>query len=107
MSEQRTLDSIRVDTPAPPHVPKDRIVDLCFATGGLPNDLVDPGSDIPGLLFNAAHGGMDLPGRGSWVVTHCDDIDRVYTDNEYFSNKGANQCTQPMNEQRGGIKYEC
>ena len=42
MSEQRTLDSIRVDYPAPPNVPKDRIVDLAFAIGNVPNDLVDP-----------------------------------------------------------------
>jgi cytochrome P450 len=97
-SEHRTLDSIRVDIPAPAHVPKERIVDLSFAMGGLPNDLVDPyepcewlaGADIPRLLFNAAHGGMGgVAGRGSWVVTHYEDIDRVYTDNEYFSNKGA------------------
>jgi cytochrome P450 len=98
MSEHRTLDSIRVDLPAPPHVPKDRIVDLSFAMGLLPNDLVDPyepcewlaGEDIPRLLFNAAQGGLGgLGGAGSWVVTHYEDIDRVYTDNEHFSNEGA------------------
>jgi cytochrome P450 len=98
MSVHRTLDSIRVDSPAPAHVPKDRVVDLSFAMGGLPNDLVDPyepcewlaGADIPRLLFNAAHGGMGgFGGGGSWVVTHYEDIDRVYTDNEHFSNKGA------------------
>lgn len=98
ISEQRTLDSIRVDLPAPPHVPKDRIVDLSFAMGGLPNDLIDPyepcewlaGADIPRLLFNAVQVGLGgLGAVGSWVVTHYEDIDRVYTDNEHFSNKGA------------------
>lgn len=39
---QRTLDTIRVNYPAPPHVPKDRLVDLSFALGLAPNDLVDP-----------------------------------------------------------------
>ena len=101
MPEQRTLDSIRVDYPAPPHVPKDRIVDLSFAMGGVPNDLVDPyepfewlaGPEIPRLLYNTPpEGGLGAisgMGNGNWVVTHYEDIDRVYTDNEYFSNKGA------------------
>jgi cytochrome P450 len=104
MPETATLDSIRVDYPAPPHVPKDRIVDLSWALGSTPNDLVDPyepfewlsGQEIPRLLFNpptpsalasAAGGGGGM--QGSWVVTHYDDIDRVYTDNEHFSNKGT------------------
>ena len=99
----RTLDSIRVDYPAPPHVPKDRVVDLSFALGSTPNDLVDPyvpcewlnAPEIPRLLFNApvpgsgqgsAIGGSS---RGAWIVTHYEDIDRVYTDNEHFSNKGT------------------
>ena len=101
MPEQRTLDSIRVDYPAPPHVPKDRIVDLSFAMGGVPNDLVDPyepfewlaGPEIPRLLYNTPPegglGSISGMGNGNWVVTHYEDIDRVYTDNEYFSNKGA------------------
>jgi hypothetical protein len=42
MQYPRTLEAIRVDRPAPPHVPKDRIVDLTFAMGQIPNDLVDP-----------------------------------------------------------------
>jgi cytochrome P450 len=101
MPEHRTLDSIRVDYAAPPHVPKDRVVDLSFAMGGVPNDLVDPyepyewlaGAEIPRLLYSMpsqqampAISGMR---NGNWVVTHYEDIDRVYTDNEYFSNKGA------------------
>ena len=99
----KSLDEIRVDYPdAPPNVPKDRIVDISFAMGGVPNDLVDPyepfewlnGPGIPRLLFNkpsisamgaAAGGGM----QGNWVVTHYEDIDRVYCDNEHFSNKGT------------------
>jgi cytochrome P450 len=100
MAQQRTLDSIRVDYPAPPHVPQDRIVDLGWAMGSTPNDLVDPyepcewlaGAEIPRLLFNPAppQGGSLLGGsNGSWIVTHYEDIDRVYTDNEHFSNKGT------------------
>jgi cytochrome P450 len=101
MQDHRTLDSIRVDYPAPPHVPKDRIVDLSFAMGGVPNDLVDPyepfewlaGADIPRLLYNiptqSGLGAVTGMGNGNWVVTHYEDIDRVYTDNEHFSNKGA------------------
>ena len=38
----RTLESIRVNYPAPTHVPKDRLIDLTFARGLMPNDLVDP-----------------------------------------------------------------
>ena len=99
----RTLDSIRVDYPAPPHVPRDRVVDLSFALGFVPNDLVDPyepcgwlsGPEIPRLLYNAPVPGskgssaISGGGRGSWVVTHYEDIERVYTDNEHFSNRGT------------------
>lgn len=101
MTTPLTLDSIRVDRPAPAHVPKDRVVDISFAMGGVPNDLVDPyepfewlaGVEIPRLLYNlpaaqnyAAVSGM---GNGNWVASHYEDIDRIYTDNEFFSNKGA------------------
>lgn len=103
MSAPRTLDSIRVDFPnAPAHVPKDRIVDLSWAMGGVPNDLVDPyapfdwlaGEDIPPLLFNppgrsALGAGIAGVGAGNWIVTHYKDIERVYTDNDHFSNKGT------------------
>jgi cytochrome P450 len=97
----RTLDSIRVDVPVPDHVPKDRVVDLSWATGGLPNDLVDPyepcawlnGPEIPRILYSAPRpGGFGSAlggGRGNWIVTHYDDIERVYSDNETFSNKGT------------------
>jgi cytochrome P450 len=97
------LDELRVDYPdAPAHVPKDRIVDISFAMGGQPNDLVDPyapfewlnGPDIPRLLFNKPSGmGMEaIAGGGStgnWVAAHYEDIDRIYCDNEHFSNKGT------------------
>ena len=99
MSSQRTLESIRVDYPAPPHVPKDRLVDLNWAIGFTPNDLTDPyepckwlsGPEIPRLLYNPPRpdGGSPFGNKGTWVVTHYEDIDRVYTDNERFSNKGA------------------
>ena len=96
-----TLDSIRVDYPAPSHVPKDRLVDLSWALGSKPNDLTDPyepcdwlnGPDIPRLLFSPAPPGAASviagASRGSWVVTRHEDINRVYTDNEHFSNKGT------------------
>jgi cytochrome P450 len=102
MSDQPTLDSIRVDFPgAPAHVPKDLIVDISFAMGNTPNDLVDPyepsewlnGPEIPRLLYNippkSGLGTVTSQGAGNWVATHYEDIDRIYTDNEHFSNFGA------------------
>jgi cytochrome P450 len=97
---QRTFASIQLDMPAPAHVPKDRVVDLTWATGSKPNDLRDPYEPcgwlaepgIPRLLFNPPmpnSGGLAGGSKGAWVVTHYEDIERVYTDNEYFSNKGA------------------
>jgi cytochrome P450 len=100
VADQPTLDSIRVDLPAPPHVPRDRVVDLSWANGTMPNDLVDPylpfewlnGPDIPRLLYSPAKpgGGSALGGgRGNWIVTHYEDIERVYCDNDLFSNRGT------------------
>jgi len=101
MSGPNSLNSIRVDYPAPGHVPRDRIVDLTFAMGSVPNDLVDPyepcgwlaGPDIPRLLYNppskSGLGALAGAPNGTWAVTHYEDINRVYTDNEYFSNKGT------------------
>ncbi len=105
MSQAQTLDSIRVDFPnAPDNVPKDLIVDLSFAMGGVPNDLVDPyeptdwlaGPDIPPLLYNVpANAGLGAAigggagARGTWVATRYKDIERIYSDNEFFSNKGT------------------
>jgi cytochrome P450 len=94
VTPKRTLNSIRADFPAPPHVPKDRLVDLSWALGFMPNDLIDPyepcdwlnGADVPRLLYSPMTFGDR---KGTWVVTHYDDIERVYTDNDYFSNKGA------------------
>jgi cytochrome P450 len=101
MAEARTLDSIRVDVPVPPHVPKDRVVDITWAIGSVPNDLRDPyepcgwlsGPEIPRILYNAprqgGYGSALGGGKGNWVVTHYEDIERVYTDNECFSNRGT------------------
>lgn len=99
-SPRSTLAAIQVDLPAPPHVPRDRLVDLTWATGSRPNDLRDPyepcgwlaDPEIPRILYNPPiPGSTSLAGgsRGAWIVTHYADIERVYTDNEYFSNKGA------------------
>ena len=97
MVHRRTLESIRVDRPAPAHVPKDRVVDLGWALGFTANDLVDPyepfewlaGPEIPNLLYNAVPPNAMGGGKGAWIVTHYKDIERVYTDNVFFSNKGA------------------
>src|SRR4051794_17972347 len=100
-TDLRTLDSIQVDRPAPPNVPEDRVVDLTWAIGSTPNDLVDPylpcewlaDPEIPRLLYNAAPPGggsaLSSNNRGSWIVTHHADIERVYSDNELFSNRGT------------------
>ena len=101
MPKEHTLEAIRVDFPVPPHVPKDRVVDLSWAIslGGGSNDLVDPyepvgwlnGPDIPRILYTVTPGGGGglSAGGGAWIVTHYEDIERVYTDDETFSNKGA------------------
>jgi len=101
MTNTATLDAIRVDFDAPDNVPKGRIVDLSFAMGSIPNDLVDPyapcewlaGPEIPRLLFNPpARSGLGAASgnrTGSWVVSHYEDIERVYSDNEHFSNAGT------------------
>jgi cytochrome P450 len=111
MQPVRTLDSVKVDYPAPDHVPKDLLVDLNWAMGLIPNDLVDPyepcgwlaGPEIPPLLFEPVNpdrpsGGLSPGTNGSWVVTHYDNIERVYTDNEHFSNKGTAEFQQMIGE---------
>lgn len=101
MSQKRTLESIRVDHSVPSHVPRDNVVDLSWAMGLLPNDLVDPyapcewmvDADLPRLLFNPAQpnspGGISRAGIGTWVAHRYEDIERVYSDNDHFSNKGT------------------
>lgn len=102
MTYPQGLDAIRAEFDAPPHVPDHLKVDLNFAMGGVPNDLVDPyepfawlnGPDVPRLLFgragrSALASSSGSAAAGNWVVTHYADIDRVYTDNEHFSNKGT------------------
>lgn len=84
-------------------MPKDRLFNLTWVLGSVPNDLVDPyepfgwlnGPDVPRLLYNpgdpARASGSTISGgvKGAWMVTHYDDIERVYTDDEHFSNRGA------------------
>lgn len=103
MPGPRSLDPIRADPAgAPAHVPPELVVDLSWALNGRPNDLVDPyapcdwltGPDIPPLLFDRPAGPSLLSAiagqdAGSWVVTRYEDIERVYSDNEFFSNKGT------------------
>jgi len=86
-----------VDLPAPPHVPRDRIIDLRFAGGGVPNDLPDPylpcdrlrDPDVPRILWQP----YDFAGHqgGCWTVAHYEDIRRVYEDNDLFSTEGVAQ----------------
>jgi cytochrome P450 len=103
MNYPASLDAIRTDYPdAPAHVPKDLIVDISWAMGGVPNNLVDPyepfdwltNRSLPPLLYNKPSGmGMEaISGggqRGNWVATRYEDIDRIYCDNDHFSNKGT------------------
>ena len=110
MSLPKTLEDIRCNRPAPDHVPRELCVDLGFALGMFPNDLVDPyepcrwlsGADIPRILFNpaAANAGAGVAGgsKGAWVVTHYEDIFRAYSDNELFSNKGAAEFQRMIGE---------
>ena len=111
MSAQ-TLDSIRIEAEVPAHVPRDRVVDVSFAMGGEPNDLVDPyepfewlaGPEIPRLLWQPVMGNSALAAGaggsriGNWVVSHYVDIERVYTDNDHFSNKGTAEFQQVIGE---------
>lgn len=85
------------DAPAPAHVPRERVIDLRFATGEVPNDLPDPyveadklrAPGVPRILFNPlASGGRK---SGAWTVSHYEDIRRVYEDNSLFSTEGAAQ----------------
>jgi cytochrome P450 len=100
----QSLDALRTTMEnRPDNVPEDRVVRLPMGMNANANDLVDPyepfdwlaSADIPRLLYNPASG-MELSevagggsSPGNWVVTHYDDIDRVYCDNECFSNKGT------------------
>ena len=60
----QTLESIRIDADVPANVPKDRVVDMTFAMGGVPNDLVDPylpvawmtEAELPRLLYQPVLG---------------------------------------------------
>lgn len=87
----------RAGMPAPDHVPPDRVLDLRFAMGGVPNDLRDPyalcdrlrAPGVPRLLwYPYAFGTFTC---GGWTVAHYEDIRRVYEDHENFSNVGVAQ----------------
>ncbi len=108
-----SIKEMQVTWPAPDHVPAELKVDLNWAMGMQPNDLVDPyepcgwlaGVDVPRLLYNPAppEGRTGLAaaagaGRGNWIVTHYADIDRVYSDNDLFSNKGTAEFQRMIGE---------
>lgn len=100
----QSLDAIRTTMEnRPDNVPEDRVVNISSGMNTYANDLVDPyepfgwlaGEDVPRLLYNPATG-LDLaavagggPSAGNWVVTHYPEIERVYADNDYFSNAGT------------------
>lgn len=109
----KSLKEIQVDWPAPDHVPAELKVNLAWASGMQPNDLVDPyapcdwlsGPDVPPLLYTPADpspqagGGVTAGGqRGTWVVSHYVDINRVYSDNDFFSNKGTAEFQRMIGE---------
>ncbi len=89
------IDIERIDHPAPPHVPRDLVVDVRFANGGTPNNLPDPyllcdrlrDPDVPRILYSP----FDFAGQtgGQWTVSHYGDIRRVYEDNELFSTESV------------------
>lgn len=87
----------QVDEAAPPHVPRDRVVDIRFAMGHAPNDLLDPyaatdalrAPGVPRLLYSPYPFGDKS--HGTWTVAHYADIQRVYEDNAVFSTKGVAQ----------------
>jgi cytochrome P450 len=95
MLQSRTLESIKVEHRAPAHVPRDRVVDLSWALGSETNDLVEPyapcawllNNDVPRILYDPT---PRLAGaNGAWVVTHYEDIRRVYEEYQTFSNVGV------------------
>ena len=109
----KSLNEMQVDWPAPDHIPPELKFDLGWALGMTPNDLVDPyapcgwlaGADVPPLLYNPANpDGRSLMaggaggGRGSWIVPHYQDINRVYSDNDFFSNKGTAEFQRMIGE---------
>jgi cytochrome P450 len=88
---------VPANMPAPAHVPEDRVLDLRFAMGQVPNDLPDPyllvdrlrQPGIPRLLWYPYP--FTTFTCGAWAATHYDDIRRVYEDNEHFSAVGVAQ----------------
>lgn len=97
MTDLKTSLNWQVDEPAPAHVPRDRVVDIRFAMGHAPNDLLDPyvetdalrAPGVPRLLYSPYPFGDKS--KGTWCVSHYEDIRRVYEDNEYFSTQGVAQ----------------
>ncbi len=87
----------QVDEAAPPHVPRERVVDVRFAMGHAPNDLLDPyvatdalrAPGVPRLLYSPYPFGDKS--KGTWTVAHYADIQRVYEDNACFSTRGVAQ----------------
>lgn len=87
----------RAELPAPAHVPPDRIIDLRFAMGQVPNDFPDPytlcdalrAPGVPRLLWYPYP--FTTFTCGAWAVAHYEDIRRVYEDNDNFSAVGVAQ----------------
>ena len=89
------LDPIEVPD-RPSHVPAELVRDIRWATGDIPVTYDEPYKEtaalfkdgVPRLMWtpNIVAGQPDV---GAWVVTHYEDIARVYQDAELFSTEGA------------------
>lgn len=100
MSDLANCPIARAPADAPPvplHVPPELVLDTRFANGMIPNDLPDPytpsdvlrGTDVPRIHYFPWPTSGNR--QGAWVVTHYDDIRRVYEDNAQFSAQGVAQ----------------
>jgi cytochrome P450 len=83
--------------PVPSQVPPELVLDTRFANGGVPNDLAEPYAPADILRDAAAPRIHYYPWptsgnqHGAWVVSHYDDIRRMYEDTDLFSTEGVAQ----------------
>ena len=92
--------------PLPAHVPPERAVDvrrIALMSGA--NDALDPfhESDVmraPGVprVLYSPYPFLQFEGPGHWLVSHYEDIQRAYEDNETFSTKGVAEFQQLAGE---------
>ena len=89
------LDPIEIPN-RPSHVPPELVIDLRWAFGDIPVSYSDPYKETDALFASGVSPLLWMPncvagqpGVGAWVVTHYEDIARVYQDADLFSTKGA------------------